>query len=244
MSIGTTNRTLSNRGAAMLVSALTAGAIFAAASGARAQAQTAPQQRTVAVAAQPDDGGFTQEEQEQARNLARAFDELGVSEQQFADAMEAALNDAPPAGGLRERLAALPDAPTAEQTAEAAYPGNTRAQKAMLPILANNEVRYTALRDLADRSGEQSPAVAFGWWDETKFYVGCAAAVAGVFISFVPAGSSIKVVRAVALFKKYGAKKTVNIIYRFVRGKHVGSKEREAVKAFIGISAISKACSR
>ncbi|MEV8594973.1 hypothetical protein [Streptomyces sp. NPDC052012] len=83
-----------------------------------------------------------------------------------------------------------------------------------------------------------------GWWDKTKFVVKCSAAVAAVLISFAPAGSSIKVARAVALFKKYGAKKTANIIWRFVNGKHVGSKEREAVKAFIGISAISSACSK
>lgn len=46
------------------------------------------------------------------------------------------------------------------------------------------------------------------------------------------------------LFKRYGAKKTANIIWRFVNGKRVGSKEREAVKAFIGITAISSQCKK
>jgi hypothetical protein len=82
------------------------------------------------------------------------------------------------------------------------------------------------------------------WWDQTKYLAKCSAAVAGVLLSFAPAGSSIKVVRAVALFKKYGAKKTASIIWRFVNGKRVGSKEREAVKAFIGITAISAACKK
>ena len=65
-------------------------------------------------------------------------------------------------------------------------------------------------------------------------------------LALTPGGTKQRRVRrrAVALFKRYGAKKTANIIWRFVNGKHVGSKEREAVKAFIGISAISSACSK
>ncbi|PRH78264.1 hypothetical protein C6N75_15870 [Streptomyces solincola] len=83
-----------------------------------------------------------------------------------------------------------------------------------------------------------------GWWDQTRFLATCGAAIAGVLLTFVPAGSSIRVVRAVALMKKYGSKKTASIIWRFVNGKRVGSKEREMVKALIGITAISNACSK
>lgn len=242
MSNRTINRTMFTR-AAVLVSALTAGAVFATSTGAQAAeaasgtsvAPVTPVTTTVA-------GDFTADELEQGRILAEGIAELGISESQFANALEVSLTRTVDAQGLRDRLAALPASPTARQTAEAAYPGDADAQAALLPVLANEKVRNATLRNLAAESGEKAPVVAFGWWDETKFVVGCSAAVAGVLISFVPAGSGVRVARAVKLFKSYGAKKTATILWRFMKGKHVGSKEREAVKAFIGISAIQKAC--
>ncbi len=245
MSNRTINRTMFTR-AAVLVSALTAGAVFATSTGAQAAeaasgtsvtpvAPVTPVTTTVA-------GDFTADELEQGRILAEGIAELGISESQFANALEVSLTRTVDAQGLRDRLAALPASPTAQQTAEAAYPGDADAQAALLPVLANEKVRNATLRNLAAESGEKAPVVAFGWWDETKFVVGCSAAVAGVLISFVPAGSGVRVARAVKLFKSYGAKKTATILWRFMKGKHVGSKEREAVKAFIGISAIQKAC--
>jgi hypothetical protein len=170
--------------------------------------------------------------------------ELGVTEDRFAAALEIALTrPAPDADALRARLTALPAEPTAEQLAQAAYPGDAEARAALLPVFAKEEVRDSVLARLTDGAGRQM-VTAMGWWDETKFVVKCGAAIAAVLISFVPAGSSINVARAVALFKTYGAKKTANSIWRFVNGKRVGSAEREAVKAFIGISAISTACSQ
>ncbi|MFV8186305.1 hypothetical protein [Streptomyces sp. AF1B] len=217
-------RGASRRTSAVIVAAVTAGALLATATGAQAAA-----------------------EQAQGAALARGISELGVTEDQFAAALEVALTrPAPDTEALRTRLAALPAEPTAEQLAQAAYPGDGEAQAALLPVFTKEEVRATALAQLTPSApgGNAPQLAAFGWWDETKFVVKCSAAIAAVLISFAPAGSSIKVVRAVALFKRYGAKKTANIIWRFVNGKHVGSKEREAVKAFIGISAISSACSK
>lgn len=133
---------------------------------------------------------------------------------------------------------------------QTAYPDDDEAQTALLPLLANEEVRNAALAQLdtsagdTDAKGKQNGIALRGWWDTTKFAVKCGRPVASVLISIVPARSSLKVARAVALFKRYGAKKTANIIWRFVNGKQVGSKEREAVKASIGISAISSACSK
>ncbi|KAA6223993.1 hypothetical protein CP973_20575 [Streptomyces albofaciens JCM 4342] len=242
MKFSATRGGLFTRGA-MLVASVTAGAVLATATGAQA-AQTTPHQPTDRIAAVQlaDQDGFTAGELEQGKTLADGIAELGISESQFAKALDIALTRTIDTHGLRERLAALPASPTARQTAEAAYPGDAEAQAAMLPVLANEKVRYTTLQNLGAQSGEKAPAVAFGWWDKTKFIVGCAAAVAGVLISFVPAGSGVRVARAVKLFKSYGAKKTAEILWRFMKGKHVGSKEREAVKAFIGISAIQKAC--
>ncbi|MEU9572192.1 hypothetical protein AB0D62_20335 [Streptomyces massasporeus] len=228
----------------MIVAAVTAGALFATATGAHAAEPIS--QTGVSTTLAADDSGFTPEEQEQEQGvvLAQSLAELGVTEEQFAAALDIALTrPAPDAYAFRTRLAALPAKPTAEQLVQAAYPGDAEAQAALLPVFANAEVRESALGQLTGATGNQK-ATAFGLWDKTKFVVKCGAAVAAVLISFAPAGSSIKVVRAVALFKKYGAKKTANIIWRFVNGKHVGSKEREAVKAFIGISAISQACSK
>ncbi|MFH8753607.1 hypothetical protein ACH4GK_38330 [Streptomyces rimosus] len=239
MHFSATRSGLFTRGA-MLVASVTAGAVLATATGAQA-ASHQPTDRTAAVQF-ADQDGFTAGELEQGKTLADGIAELGISEDQFAEALDIALTRTIDTHGLRERLAALPASPTAQQTAEAAYPGDAEAQAAMLPVLANEKVRYTTLQNLAAQSGEQAPAVAFGWWDKTKFAVGCAAAVAGVLISFVPAGSGVRVARAVKLFKSYGAKKTAEILWRFMKGKHVGSKEREAVKAFIGISAIQKSC--
>jgi hypothetical protein len=226
----------------MIVAAVTAGALFATATGAHA---AEPISRTaVSTTLAADDSGFTPEEQAQGAVLARSMAELGVTEEQFAAALDVALTrPAPDAGTFRARLAALPAKPSAEQLARAAYPGDAEAQAALLPVFANTEVRDVALAQLSGGTGSQM-VTASGWWDKTKFFVKCGAAVAAVLISFMPAGSSIKVARAVALFKRYGAKKTANIIWRFVNGKRVGSVEREAVKAFIGISAISQACSK
>lgn len=113
---------------------------------------------------------------------------------------------------------------------QTAYPDDDEAQTALLPLLANEEVRNAALAQLApsagdtDAKGKHNGIALRGWWDTTKFAVKCGAAVVGVLISFVPAGSSIKVARAVALFKRYGAKKAANIIWCFVNGKLVGSR--------------------
>ncbi|MBN0043514.1 hypothetical protein JS756_05225 [Streptomyces actuosus] len=252
MSNRTINRTMFTR-AAVLVSTLTAGAVFAAstgAQGAEATPRTAATSAAAVVAGDEDSdatgrsvqGDFTADELEQGKILDDGIAELGISESQFANALEISLTRTIDANGLRDRLAALPATPTAQQIAEAAYPGDADAQAAMLPVLANEKVRHVTLQNLAAESGEKAPMVAFGWWGKTKFIVGCSAAVAGVLISFVPAGSGVRVARAVKLFKSYGAKKTATILWRFMKGKHVGSKEREAVKAFIGISAIQKAC--
>ncbi|MFF0535390.1 hypothetical protein ACWDF1_27860 [Streptomyces coelicoflavus] len=239
MSNRTINRTMFTR-AAVLVSALTAGAVFATSTGAQAAGVTPGTSATPGTTTVV--GDFTADELEQGRILAEGIAELGISESQFADALEISLTRTIDSQGLRDRLAALPASPTAQQTAEAAHPGDADAQAALLPVLANEKVRHATLESLAAESGEKAPVVAFGWWDQTKFVVGCSAAVAGVLISFVPAGSGVRVARAVKLFKSYGAKKTATILWRFMKGKHVGSKEREAVKAFIGISAIQKAC--
>ncbi|EHN72502.1 hypothetical protein SMCF_8086 [Streptomyces coelicoflavus ZG0656] len=251
MSNRTINRTMFTR-AAVLVSALTAGAVFATSTGAQAAGAAPGTSATPGTSAAPGAsatagtttvvGDFTADELEQGRILAEGIAELGISESQFADALEISLTRTIDSQGLRDRLAALPASPTAQQTAEAAHPGDADAQAALLPVLANEKVRHATLESLAAESGEKAPVVAFGWWDQTKFVVGCSAAVAGVLISFVPAGSGVRVARAVKLFKSYGAKKTATILWRFMKGKHVGSKEREAVKAFIGISAIQKAC--
>ncbi|MBX9366874.1 hypothetical protein ACFZDB_29325 [Streptomyces luteogriseus] len=247
----TERRGATRRTSAMIVAAVTAGALFATATGAQAADPAA--QRTVSASSTSavDVPEFTAAEQAQGAALAEGIAELGVTEDQFAAALEVALTrPAPDAEALRTRLAALPAQPTAEQLAQAAYPGDGEAQAALLPVFAKEEVRAAALAQLAPASAAPAPGgkkpmmAAMGWWDQTKFVVKCSAAVAAVLISFAPAGSSIKVARAVALFKRYGAKKTANIIWRFVNGKHVGSKEREAVKAFIGISAISSACSK
>ncbi|MBB4713457.1 hypothetical protein [Streptomyces luteogriseus] len=247
----TERRGATRRASAMIVAAVTAGALFATATGAQAADPAA--QRTVSASSTSavDVPEFTAAEQAQGAALAEGIAELGVTEDQFAAALEVALTrPAPDAEALRTRLAALPAQPTAEQLAQAAYPGDGEAQAALLPVFAKEEVRAAALAQLAPASAAPAPGgkkpmmAAMGWWDQTKFVVKCSAAVAAVLISFAPAGSSIKVARAVALFKRYGAKKTANIIWRFVNGKHVGSKEREAVKAFIGISAISSACSK
>ncbi|MFJ7181524.1 hypothetical protein ACIQXA_35245 [Streptomyces massasporeus] len=238
MTTNTRPRSLFHRTSAMIVAAVTAGALFATATGAHAAEPISKTSVSTTLAA--DDSGFTPEEQEQGAALAQSVAELGLTEEQFAAALDIALTrPAPDAAAFRARLAALPAKPTAEQLVQAAYPGDAEAQAALLPVFANAEVRDAALAYLTGSTGSQR-VTTFGWWDKTKFVVKCGAAIAAVLISFAPAGSSIKVVRAVALFKRYGAKKTANIIWRFVNGKRVGSKEREAVKAFIGISAISK----
>ncbi|KES07895.1 hypothetical protein BU52_05560 [Streptomyces toyocaensis] len=239
------------RTSAMIVAAVTAGALFATATGAQAADPAARQTAAANGVPVVDDPGFTAAEQEQGATLAQGIARLGVTEEQFAAALEVALTrPAPDADTLRTRLAALTAQPSAEQLVQAAYPGDGEAQAALLPVFSKEEVRTATLAQLSPASAAAAPGgkkpmtAAAGWWDQTKFVVKCSAAVAAVLISFAPAGSSIKVARAVALFKRYGAKKTANIIWRFVNGKHVGSKEREAVKAFIGISAISSACSK
>ncbi|MFJ6631172.1 hypothetical protein ACIQMR_07145 [Streptomyces sp. NPDC091376] len=227
----------------MFVAAVTAGALFATVAGANA-AESSAHQSNVSVAAAADESGFTPAEQAQGAVIAKGIAELGVSEDQFASALEVVLSrPTPDSGAMQSRLAALPAEPTAQQIVEAAYPNDSAAQSALSPLFANEEVRHTLLAQIAGGKKNHKMAAA-DWWDETKFIVKCSAAIAAVLISFAPAGSSIKVVRAVALFKRYGAKKTANIIWRFVNGKRVGSAEREAVKAFIGISAIAAACSR
>ncbi|QGV79976.1 hypothetical protein [Streptomyces ficellus] len=124
-------------------------------------------------------------------------------------------------------------APWAKDARGAAVPTSYRVEDgALVQTVAFDE--NTAFPVVADPS----------WWEETKYLAVCGAAVAGVLLSFLPAGSSIKVVRAVALFKRYGAKKTASIIWRFVNGKRIGSTEREAVKAFIGITLIANNCKR
>lgn len=232
---------------AMIVATVTAGVFFAATS---AQA-TAQQPVMGSTASSVGDSDLTPTEEAQGAALAQGMAELGVTEAQFAAALEIALTrPAPDADSLRARLGALPSQPTAEQVAQAAYPDDHQAQAALLPVLARKDVRTAVLTQFGaspavhPTGGKMPMAAAMGWWDETKFVVKCSAAVAAVLISFAPAGSSIKVARAVALFKRYGAKKTANIIWRLVNGKRVESKEREAVKAFIGISAISSACSK
>ncbi|MFC9130633.1 hypothetical protein ACFT4A_27830 [Streptomyces sp. NPDC057099] len=246
MTTSTRPRSVIQRTSAMIVAVVTAGALFATATGAHAAEPVSQTSVNATLAA--DDSDFTPEEQEQGAVLAQSVAELGVTEEQFAAALDVALTrPAPDADAFRTRLAALPAKPTAEKLVQAAYPGDAEAQAALLPVFANAEVRESALAQLTGGKGSQMGSrmvTTFGWWDKTKFAVKCGAAVAAVLISFAPAGSSIKVARAVALFKRYGAKKTANIIWRFVNGKHVGSKEREAVKAFIGISAISQACSK
>ncbi|MEY7978182.1 hypothetical protein AB8O53_17910 [Streptomyces pilosus] len=239
------------RSSAMIVAAVTTGALFATATAAQAADPAAQRAVATSGAAAVDNPAFTASEQEQGAALAQGIAELGVTEDQFAAALEVALTrPTPDADALRTRLAALPAQPTAEQLVQAAYPEDLAAQAALLPVFSKEEVRTAALAQFSPASaapvadGRKPMMAAAGWWDQTKFVVKCSAAVAAVLISFAPAGSSIKVARAVALFKRYGAKKTANIIWRFVNGKHVGSKEREAVKAFIGISAISSACSK
>ncbi|MFJ9739330.1 hypothetical protein [Streptomyces sp. NPDC101166] len=242
MTTSTRPRSTFHRTSAMIVAAVTAGALFATATGAHA-AEPAPQ-AVVSATVAADDSDLTPAEKAQGAALTESVAALGVTEEQFAAALDIALTrPAPDADAFRARLAALPAKPTAQQLVRAAYPGDAEAQAALLPVFANAEVRDTVLAQLTGNKGSH-PGAAFGWWDKTKFVVKCGAAIAAVLISFAPAGSSIKVVRAVALFKRYGAKKTANIIWRFVNGKRVGSAEREAVKAFIGISAISQACSK
>lgn len=227
----------------MFVAAVTAGALFATVSGANA-APVSSHHASASATASADESGFTPAEQAQGAAIAKGIAELGVSEDQFASALDVVLTrPTPDPEAVQSRLAALPAEPTAHQIVEAAYPNDSAAQAALSPLFANEEVRHTLLAQIAGGKKGNKLAAA-DWWDETKFIVKCSAAIAAVLISFAPAGSSIKVVRAVALFKRYGAKKTANIIWRFVNGKRVGSAEREAVKAFIGISAISAACSR
>ncbi|WP_406269282.1 hypothetical protein OHT93_16055 [Streptomyces sp. NBC_00191] len=228
---------------AMFVAAVTAGALFATVSGANA-APASSHHTSASATASADESGFTPAEQAQGAAIAKGIAELGVSEDQFASALDVVLTrPTPDSEAVQSRLAALPAEPTAHQIVEAAYPNDSAAQAALSPLFANEEVRHTLLAQIAGGKKGHKLAAA-DWWDETKFIVKCSAAIAAVLISFAPAGSSIKVVRAVALFKRYGAKKTASIIWRFVNGKRVGSAEREAVKAFIGISAISAACSR
>ncbi|HET6357587.1 hypothetical protein OH805_21110 [Streptomyces sp. NBC_00879] len=228
---------------AMFVAAVTAGALFATVAGANA-APASSHHTSASATASADESEFTPAEQAQGAALAKGIAELGLSEDQFASALDVVLNrPTPDPEAFQSRLAALPAEPTARQIAEAAYPNDSAAQAALSPLFANKEVRHTLLAQIAGGKKDHK-LFAASWWDETKFIIKCSAAIAAVLISFAPAGSSIKVVRAVALFKRYGAKKTANIIWRFVNGKRVGSAEREAVKAFIGISAISAACSR
>ncbi|NEC26497.1 hypothetical protein G3I20_07985 [Streptomyces sp. SID8111] len=236
----------SRRTGAIIVAAVTAGAILATATGAHATEAMARPATTVAATTGIDDPGFTAAERAQGAAIAEGMAELGITEEEFAAALEVALSrPTPNQEALRKRLAALPAQPSAVQLLQAAYPGDSEAQAGLLPVFSKQEVRSAALAQLAPAPSDMSPRLAaMGWWDQTKFITKCSAAIAAVLISFAPAGSSIKVARAVALFKRYGAKKTANIIWRFVNGKRVGSKEREAVKAFIGISAISNACSK
>ncbi|WP_405997371.1 hypothetical protein [Streptomyces sp. NBC_00829] len=153
------------------------------------------------------DADFSPEEQQSAKAIAQGIAKLGLTEEQFAAAFDAALNREVDPAGLHDRLAALPDKPTAQQTAQAAFPDDGAAQAALLPVLANEEARASALVLLAGSTAEKAPRVAFGWWDKTKFIVKCSAAIAAVLISFAPAGSSIKVVRAVALFRGTGRRR-------------------------------------
>ncbi|MEV8594974.1 hypothetical protein [Streptomyces sp. NPDC052012] len=95
--------------AAAAAAAATAGALFAAATGAHAaEAEVKPTtgvQNTMVV----DDPEFTVAEQEQGAVLAQGIAELGVTEDQFAAALDVALTrPAPDAQALRTRLAALP----------------------------------------------------------------------------------------------------------------------------------------
>ncbi|NGO46710.1 hypothetical protein [Streptomyces ureilyticus] len=238
-------RSVFHRTSAMIVAAVTAGALFTTATGVQAAESTAQSPAGVSSTLAVEDPGFTPAEQEQGTVLAQGVAELGVTEDQFAAALDIALTrPAPDADAIRTRLTALPAKPTAEQLVQAAYPGDAAAQAALLPVFANEEVRDAALVQLRGAGNQSQMVTPLGLWDKTKFVVKCSAAVAAVLISFLPAGSSIKVARAVLLFKRYGAKKTANIIWRFVNGKRVGSKEREAVKAFIGITAISSACKK
>ncbi|MEX3102393.1 hypothetical protein [Streptomyces sp. ST1020] len=116
-------RRVLRRTSAMIVAAVTAGALFATATGAHA---AEPISRTaVSATLAADDSGFTPEEQAQGAVLARSMAELGVTEEQFAAALDVALTrPAPDAGTFRARLAALPAKPSAEQLARAAYPGD------------------------------------------------------------------------------------------------------------------------
>ncbi|WP_433549269.1 hypothetical protein ACQPZG_32530 [Streptomyces sp. CA-294286] len=230
------------RSSAMIVAASTAGAIFATATGAHA-ADSATEPRGDTSVTLTTDDGFTPEELEQAEALKGGIAELGVTEKQFAAALDVAFTRLAP-DALHDRLAALPADATAEQLVQAAYPGDEAAQAALLAVFANEGVRKSVLPSAVEDAEEKPMMAPMGWWDETEFVAKCGAAIACVLLTLAPAGSSIKVVRAVALYKKYGAEKTANIIWRFVNGKRVGSAEREAVKAFIGITAISSACSR
>ncbi|KWT63822.1 hypothetical protein ADL21_00170 [Streptomyces albus subsp. albus] len=143
----------------MLIASVTAGAVLATATGPQAAQPTShrPTDRTAAIQL-ADQDGFTTGELDQGKTLADGIAQLGISGDQFAKALDIALTHTIDTHGLRERLAALPASPTAQQTAEAAYPGDAEAQAAMLPVLANEKVRYTTLQNLAARSSEQTPA--------------------------------------------------------------------------------------
>ncbi|QLH22461.1 hypothetical protein [Streptomyces sp. Rer75] len=196
----------------------------------------------------------TAEEEALAAEAAEEINRLGLSEGEIASALESSDKYAlPDFTGLRDRLLALPTWPTAQQTAQAIYPGDASAQASILPVLADEQARAAALLILGERvgvtavnqvagGGDASAMAAFGWWEKAKYLAKCGGAIGIFLLNFTPSGSSVKVVRAYRLIKSYGVKKAASIIWRFVKGKNVTSKERRLVTALLGIPALAAAC--
>ncbi|MEC4018286.1 hypothetical protein [Streptomyces sp. H27-D2] len=229
------------------VAAMAAASVFTTtAAAAHANPAPAPVAATSNVTLSADDElpPLTPEEEKRAVDAAREIAELGLTEDEISAALEASISYPAVTDGLRDRLAELPGRPTAEQTAQAMYPGDADAQAAILPTLADEGARSSALLMLGESTGVTNPQAQFGWWDETVYLAKCGAAVGLFLLNFVPAGASVKAVRAFRLIKGYGAKKAASIIWRFVRGKNTTSKERRLVTALFGVSALSAACKR
>ncbi|MGR3936546.1 hypothetical protein [Streptomyces sp. BRA346] len=196
----------------------------------------------------------TAEEEALAAGTAEEINRLGLSEDEITAALETAAKYAlPDLTALRGRLLALPAWPTAQQTAQAIYPSDASAQASILPVLADEQARATALLILGETAeaaavnqvaggGDASAMAAFGWWSKAKYFAKCGAALGIFLLNFIPAGASVKVTRAYRLIKSYGAKKAVSILWRFVKGKNVTSKERRLVAALFGIPALAAAC--
>ncbi|QKW06661.1 hypothetical protein HUT18_09850 [Streptomyces sp. NA04227] len=178
----------------------------------------------------------TAEEEKAAEKVASAISSLPVSESNLLTFMELAAEHPIPADQIERRLAKVPESATAEQVAKALYPDNESAQNSLKPILESTSA--------SPKSGAASIA-GFDWgdtWKWIKFGAKCGGAIGTLVLSLVPAGATVKVTRAIALIKKYGTKKAVNILWRFAKGKGLDSKQRAFAKVLIGITSISIAC--